>query len=101
MLAQQDPIILEAAKTLYRVTEDERVRMHCEALEAGELTYRTLVLESEEQMQQINEQRQLLAEQHKQLDEQHKQIDEQHKQICEKDSEIERLKAELAALKKQ
>ena len=71
-LANQDPIFAEAAKTIYRVTEDERVRYHCDAIERGERTHRTLV----------------------------NQLYEQEQQLAEKDAEIERLLAENAALKK-
>ncbi|MDD6036172.1 MAG: Rpn family recombination-promoting nuclease/putative transposase [Lachnospiraceae bacterium] len=36
MLAEKKPYIFNAAKTIYRVTEDERVRQMCEAREEGE-----------------------------------------------------------------
>ena len=60
MLANHDPIFAEAAKTIYRVTEDERVRYHCDAIERGERTHRTLV-------NQLNEQEQQLADMNQQL----------------------------------
>ena len=60
-LANQDSIFAEAAKTIYRVTEDERVRYHCDAIERGERTHRTLVNQLNEQEQQLNEQKQQLA----------------------------------------
>jgi len=68
-LAKQDPIFAEAAKTIYRVTEDERVRYHCDAIERGERTHRTLV----------------------------NQLNEQEQQIADKDAEIEKLRAEMEA----
>ena len=74
MLAEQDPIIAEAAKTIYRVTEDERVRNHCDAREMGERTHRTLVKQLAEQEQQLNVK-------NKQLDAQSKQLDAQNKQL--------------------
>ena len=52
-LANQDPIFAEAAKTIYRVTEDERVRYHCDAIERGERTQRTLVNQLNDQEQEI------------------------------------------------
>ncbi|MBR6537667.1 MAG: hypothetical protein IKT67_10755 [Lachnospiraceae bacterium] len=55
MLAQQDPIFAEAAKTIYRVTADERVRNHCNAREMGERTYNTLVNQLDEKDNQLNE----------------------------------------------
>ena len=60
MLAEQDPIFAEAAKTIYRVTEDERVRNHCDAREMGERTHNTLVRQLAEQTQQLEEQKQQL-----------------------------------------
>jgi len=69
ILAKQDPIFAEAAKTIYRVTEDERVRYHCDAIERGERTHRTLV----------------------------NQLNEQEQQIADKDAEIEKLRAEMEA----
>ena len=59
-LANHDPIFAEAAKTIYRVTTDERVRYHCNAIERGERTQRTLV-------NQLNEQEQQLADKEQQL----------------------------------
>lgn len=66
-MANQDPIFAEATKTIYRVTEDERVRYHCGAIERGERTHRTLV-------NQLNEQEQLLAAQGQQLVDQKQQL---------------------------
>ena len=42
MLAEQNPIIADLAKTVYHVTADERIRQLCEAREMGERTQRTL-----------------------------------------------------------
>ena len=81
MLAEQDSIIAEAAKTIYRVTEDERVRNHCDAREMGERTHRTLVKQLAEQEQQLNVKNKQLDAQSKQLDAQNKQLDAQNKQL--------------------
>jgi len=62
-LANQDPIFAEAAKTIYRVTEDERIRYHCDAIERGERTHRTLVNQLKEQDNLITEQTAKIAEQ--------------------------------------
>ena len=62
MLANHDPIFAEAAKTIYRVTEDERVRYHCDAIERGERTHRTLVNQLNEQEQQLADMNQQLAD---------------------------------------
>lgn len=61
-LAEQDPIFAEAAKTIYRVTADDRVRYHCDAIERGERTHRTLVNQLDEKDNVINEQASKIAE---------------------------------------
>lgn len=61
-LAERDPIFAEAAKTIYRVTADDRVRYHCDAIERGERTHRTLVNQLDEKDNVINEQASKIAE---------------------------------------
>ena len=75
MLAQQDPIFAEAAKTIYRVTADERVRNHCNAREMGERTYNTLVNQLDEKDNQLNEKNKRLNEMDNQLNEKDKQLE--------------------------
>ena len=103
MLAEQDPIFAEAAKTIYRVTEDERVRNHCDAREMGERTHNTLVRQLAEQTQQLEEKTQQLEIQHQQLEVQNQQLEEkeqllemQKKQLDSKDARIAELEAALA-----
>ena len=86
MLAEQDPIFAEAAKTIYRVTEDERVRNHCDAREMGERTHNTLVKKLEEQTRRLEEKTQ--------------QLEEKEQQLEAKDALIAELKAALALSKK-
>ncbi len=62
MLAQKDPIFAEAAKTIYRVTADERVRNHCNAREMGERTYNTLVNQLDEKDKQLKYYKKLLKD---------------------------------------
>jgi len=94
MLAEQDPIFAEAAKTIYRVTEDERVRYHCDAIERGERTHRTLV-------NQLNEQEQQLADMNQLLSDKDQLLSDKDQLLAEKDADIQRLLAENAVLKKQ
>ena len=89
MLAEQDPIFAEAAKTIYRVTEDERVRNHCDAREMGERTHNTLVRQLAEQTQQLEEKTQ-------QLEEKEQLLEMQKKQLDSKDARIAELEAVLA-----
>lgn len=58
MLAEQDPIIADAAKTIYRVTQDERIFNYCNSREMGERTHRTLVNQLAEQGEQLQKLRQ-------------------------------------------
>lgn len=64
MIAEKNPYIADAAGTIYRVTEDDRVRSLCEGREEGEKTQRTLELlrqmaqlelqETQDELQQAN-----------------------------------------------
>lgn len=61
-LAEKNPYIASAAQTIYRVSEDERIRIMCEAREEGEKTQRTLELlrqmerdKAEQELRQINQ----------------------------------------------
>ncbi|MBP3609560.1 MAG: hypothetical protein J6J42_04400, partial [Lachnospiraceae bacterium] len=96
MLAEQDPIFAEAAKTIYRVTEDERVRNHCDAREMGERTHNTLVRQLAEQTQQLEEKTQQLEIQNQQLEEKEQLLEMQKKQLDSKDARIAELEAALA-----
>ena len=116
MLAEQNPYIADAAKTMYRVTADERIRQLCEAREMGERTQRTLdrtietqlgiiktqltqisnqqeTIENQEQkitgqQNQIVEQQNQIVEQQNQISEQQNQISEQQNQISEQQNQI-------------
>ena len=86
MLAKQDPIFAEAAKTIYRVTADQRVQHHCDAIERGERTHRTLVNQLNKQTNTINQQTDT--------------INQHADMINSLTSEIAELKAQIAALSK-
>lgn len=76
MLAKKNEYIDEAANTIYQLTQEEKIRMQCEAREDY---YRT----------QLGWQR-MLAEQRKMLE-------EQRAMLAEKDATIQKLRAALEA----
>ena len=54
-VSTKNPYIANAAQTVYRVTEDERIRQMCEAREEGEKTQRTIELLHQMELQQAKE----------------------------------------------
>ena len=79
MLAEKNPTIAEAAKTIYRVSNDERIRELCQAREDGERTQRTIEILHQRELQEAKK--------------------DAERTIANKDSEIAQLKVELEALK--
>ena len=93
MLAEKNPIIDEAASTIYSISQDsimlEKIRAREEAI-AHENYMR----------KQMEEQHKQLYEQAKQLGMQAKQLDEKDKQLDEKDALIARLLRENEELRR-
>lgn len=87
MVAEKDPYIADAARTLYRASVDERVRSLCEGRERGEKTVRSLQVELQMQKQQSRQDREALQQ--------------KDEVIQRQNTEIARLLAELDALKQQ
>ena len=107
MLAEKNPIIDEAASTIYSISQDsimlEKIRAREEAI-AHENYMRK---QMEEQHKQLHEQAKQLGMQAKQLDEKDKQLHEkdkqlnvQSKQLGEKDALIARLLKENEELRR-
>lgn len=94
MLAEQNPVIAETAKTIYRVSADERIRQICEAREEAEKTQRTIEIlhrrELEEAKQEVLAAKEAAAET----------IRQQNDQIRQMAEELARLRAEVDSLKK-
>ena len=92
MLAEKNPIIDEAASTIYSISQDsimlEKIRAREEAI-AHENYMRK---QMEEQHKQLYEQAKQLGMQAKQLDEKDKQLDEQQSLIAKLLREIEELR---------
>lgn len=55
MLAEQNPVIAETAKTIYRVSEDERIRQICEAREEAEKTQRTIEILHQRELEEARQ----------------------------------------------
>ena len=93
MLAEKNPIIDEAASTIYSISQDsimlEKIRAREEAI-AHENYMR----------KQMDEQHKQLHEQAKQLDEKDKQLDEKDKQLDEQQSLIAKLLREIEDLRR-
>ncbi len=92
MLAQNNPVVAEAAKTMYRVTADEEARWLCLSMERQARTQR-----SYEEL--IEESKAILADLNAQLSDANAQLSDANAQLSEKDAEIAALRAELASLR--
>ncbi len=102
MLAEKNPIVAEATKTMYRVSAEEQARRLCEAAERYESEQRTYeeVIAStkaivvhhesiiEEQKSMIAEQENILSNQKSKIVEQEGKITEQEGKITEQESKI-------------
>lgn len=77
-LAEQNPVIMDIAATMYRANADQHTRNLLDAREMGERTYNTLT---------------------SLLDETTQQLDEKTQQLASKEAEISSLQAELERLK--
>lgn len=85
MHAQKDEYIEEAANTIYRLSQDEKVRLQCEAREDYYRRQRSVQHYIEEQAEQIMEKDSRIAD--------------LHANLRERDSLIAKLQAELALMK--
>ena len=94
MIAEKDPQIKNAAKTLYCASTEERIHNLCEGREKGEKTLRSLQLE-------LQQSRETLLEKDKILQQSKDALLEKDKILQRTNEEIALLQAELAALKQQ
>ena len=89
MVAVKNKAIGEAAKTIYNLSEDERIRQQCEAREDYFKQKRDSARRNRELLKE-------LQSKDKVIEENFKEIKEKDKALEEKDKEIEKLKALLA-----
>ena len=88
-LAEELPILHEAAQTVYHITQDERIRQQCEAREEYYRMQRTTQKLFERQKQQLEEQGIKIEEQGIKIEEQGIKIEEQDTTIEEQGIKIE------------
>ena len=93
MVASEDPAIFAAANTIYKLSEDERIRQQCEARE----DYLRRELATQRRQEELDRR---LAEQTEQLASMSKELASQKRALALKDDEIARLKALLAEKEK-
>ena len=97
MHAQKDEYIEEAANTIYRLSQDEKVRLQCEAREDYYRRQRSVQHYIEEQAEQIMEKDSRIAD--LDLRERDSLIAEKEADLKKRDSLIAKLQAELALMK--
>ena len=101
MLAQKNPYIANAAQTVYRVTEDERIRQMCEAREEGEKTQRTIELLHQMELQQAKEELQKttdeLQKKRNELQQTTNELQQTTSELQQTTSELQQKDAQLAA----
>ena len=113
MLAKDNAAIMEAAETIYEISEDERIRQRMEAREDYYRCQRTERMrfarlrqelsdakqEAEDAKQEAEDARQALADKDAALADKNAELASSRVQIADKDAEIARLRAELAGRK--
>ena len=99
MVAVKNKAIGEAAKTIYTLSEDERIRQQCEAREDYYKQKRDSARRNRELLKEFKEKEKEIEGKDKALEEKEKEIEGKDKALEEKDKEIEMLKAMLAGKK--
>lgn len=115
MLAEQNPIIEDAAVTMYEMSAEDAIREQCWAREDYYRTLNTLKAHINSRDKLLEQHIQLLEQKHKEVEQKEQEIEQkeqviEHKEqvieqkeqtIQQKDLEIERLLQEVERLKKQ
>ena len=81
MLSKSDQNIQNAAKTVYQLSQDEKIRLQCEALEEYQRLEKTRQLRLEQMEKSIAEKEQALAD--------------KDQALADKEAEIEKLRQKL------
>ncbi len=89
MLAEQYSVINDAATTIFKLSEDERIRQQCEAREDYEIRQRSLNRRIRQREEKIEQQDRIIEENEKIIEEKDRTIEEKEKTIEEKDRTIE------------
>ncbi len=96
MLAQKDAYIEEACNTIYQLTQEEKIRLQCEAREDYYRRQRTTQAYIANQENKINEQESRITAQENQIAVQENQIAAQENQIAAQESQISVLETQMA-----
>lgn len=100
MLAKSNQYMEEAAATVYRLTQEDKIRLQCEARE--DYYRRTPLLETYEtqklENQQLHAKNQQLGSENQQLSSENQQLSSKNQQLS---SEIQQLSSELERLKQK
>ena len=99
MHAQKDKYIREASDTIYQLTQNENIRLQCEAREDYYRRQRSVQHYIEEQAERLAEQNSLIADLDTAIKERDSVIAEKEADLRTKDSVIAELQAELNRLK--
>ena len=81
MLAEKNESIAEATETVYKLSEEEMIRLQCEAREDYYRRQRDAEILRERQEQQMLENKRQMQEQQRQMQEQQRQMQEQQRQM--------------------
>ncbi len=100
MIAQRDENIAKAANTVWKLSQEDKICLQCEAREDYYRNQRDMEIYMEKQAGIIAERESLIACQEGTIARNEETIARQAEQLSEKDSVIEALKAELERLKK-
>ena len=98
MIAQKDNCIEDASNTIYQLTQDEKIRLQCEAREDYYRRQRTTQHYIANQETKITEQENRITEQENRITEQKNRITEQKNRISELATQVEEKDALIAAL---
>ena len=100
MLAEKNDTIAEATETVYKLSEEEMIRLQCEAREDyyrrqkdAEILRKRQERRMQEQAQQIQDQEQQIQDQEQQIQNQEQQIQDQEQQIQDQEQQIQKLEA--------
>lgn len=110
-MSEQSDFLREASEAYYRLSEDEKIRLQCEARmeyerEQSYIRYKMNQLEAAEERlveveQKLTEGEKQLKESEKQLKESEKQLKVSEKQLAERDRQLALMQAELEELRKK
>lgn len=101
MLAEHDEIIANASSTIYQLSQDEMIRLQCEAREDYYRRQRSVQHQMDKKNEVIDSQRETIESQKKKIASQEKKIESQQAAITLLQNENISLRNEVNSLKEQ